>query len=187
MNEHIETKQRDPQAHGAAKADINKTLHTKVRELKAEARELDTKIQELEISAVREADGDRVVELLAEKSRLAARREALPILLRGFQVRALQAQAGALFEEAADIKPELDAAEAELEAAIKLVPELESQLEEARRAVTEKTARRDQLSNSYNSLNSAAGSARADAGCIERGEKMQFQPNRFDGIVTEID
>lgn len=176
-----DTTRKDPQARAAAKADINKTLQSKVRELRAEESDLDTKIRELEIKAVRESDADRVVELLAEKNKLAARREALPVILRGFQARALHAQAAALFEEAADIKPELDAAEVELEAAIKLVPELERQLEEARAAVNEKTAHRDQLSNSYSSLQRAAGYARADAGCIERGEPMKFEPTRFIG------
>lgn len=176
-----ETRQRDPRAHAAAKADINKTLQTKVRELRAEESELDSRIRELEIQAVREADADRVVELLAEKNKLAARREALPVILRGYQARALHAQSAALFAEAADIKPELDAAEGELQEAIKLVPELERQLAEARKAVNEKTARRDLLSNQHKSLEAAAGSARADAGCIERGEPMKFEPGRFIG------
>lgn len=175
-----ETK-KDPRAHAQAKADINKTLQTKVRELKAEGVQLEDRIRDLEVQAVRETDQERVVELLAEKNKLVARKEALPVLLRGFQARALHAQSAALFEEAAEIKPELEAAEIALEAAIKLVPDLERQLQEARDAVNQKTAERDRLSNSYNSLTKAAGYARGDAGCIERGEPMKFEPNRFIG------
>lgn len=181
MQDNTETQQRDPQAHAAAKAHINKTLQSKVRELRAEEGDLDRRIRELEVQAVREPDAERVVELLAEKNKLAARRDALPVILRGYQARALHAQSAALFEEAADIKPELEAAEVDLQAALRLVPELERQLEEAREAVNQKTARRDHLSNQHKSLSTAAGSARADAGCIERGEPMKFEPNRFIG------
>jgi chromosome segregation ATPase len=172
---------KDPRAHAAAKADINKEVQLKVRELKSEAAEIDGRIRECEIAATRETDDDRVAELLAERSRLQQRKEALPFLLRGTQARALQRQAEALFAEAADIKVDLDAAEEKLQAATACVPDLQRQLDEAIAAVKQLTAQRDQLSLHYNSLTKSAGLARADAGCIERGEPMKFGSNGYIG------
>lgn len=174
-------KRKDPREHAAAKADINIKLRDKVRELRAEETQLDQKISDLKLQAVRESDQDKVIQILAECKALEARREALPVILRGFQARALHAQAAALFEEAEDVKPDLDAAELELTAARELVPELEQRLEQAKQAVIEVEAKRDQLSGSYAALQKAAGLARADAGCIERGEPMKFEPTRFIG------
>jgi cell division protein FtsB len=61
-------------------------------------------------------------------------------------------------------------------------PDLERQLQEARTALEEITQRRDQLSRNYYDLEKGAGYARADAGCIERGEPMKFEPTRFIGL-----
>lgn len=172
---------RDPRAHAQAKADINRELQTKVRELKREAGEIDGKIRDLEIRATRESDESIVEELLGQCSKLQRRKDALPIILRGTQARALHRQAEALFAEAADVKLDLDAAEENLQVATARVPELQRQLDEALAAVAESTQQRDQLSRAYNDLTKGAGLARADAGCLERGEPMKFEPNRFIG------
>lgn len=177
-----ETKQRDPREHAAAKADINIKLKKKVSELTEEAAQIDDKIGQVELAAAREKDEARVVQLLAERKQLLERKDALPFILRGVQSRALCDQADALSEEAAEIKVDLDAAESELAAATARVPELQKQLDEAIAAVTEITQRRDVLSRNHADLEKAAGYARADARCIERGEAPKFEPGRFIGL-----
>lgn len=176
-----DNKRKDPREHARAKSDIKRQLQTKVRELRAEQAQLDQRIRDLEVKAARESDGDKVVEILAERKRCEARKEALPFLLRGEQSRALLRQAEALFEEAVDVKVDLDAAEAELETATAGVLELKRQLAEAEALLPELTTRRDALSNNHKSLTQAAGAARADAGCVERGEPCKFEPGRFLG------
>jgi len=165
-----------------AKAGINRELQTKVRELTKEAAEIDDKIREVETKATRETDESLVVSLLDERAKLQKRKEALPFILRGTQVRALLRQSEALFEEAAELKVELDAAEVEVEAASAKIPDLERQLQEAKSALETATQRRDQLSLHHASLTKGAGYARADAGCIERGEEPKFEPGRFIGF-----
>jgi chromosome segregation ATPase len=149
-------------------------LQNKVRELEREAEQIDGKIQELEVQASREVNEQRVEKLLSERSRLQSRKEAIPFLLRGIQSRALHSQAAVLEEEAANVKPDLDAAEAELVSATNRIPELQQQLDEAIAARAEAEQRRDQLAQQHYNLRSAAGKAGANARCIERGEPMKF-------------
>ena len=175
------TTKRDPREHAAAKSDINLQLQRTVKKLKEELGQIDGQIKDLEIQAAREPDADKVVGLLEERERLSKRKDALPFLLRGEQARALRRQATALREEAADVKPDLDAAELELQSATARIPELQRELEEANEALIAATRRRDELSKQYNDLSHGAGYADADAGCIERGEPMKFVPSRFIG------
>ncbi len=178
-----ESKHVDAKAveRAAAKADVRVELSKKVRELKQEAEQIDGQIQELEVQAAREADEARVVELLAERSRLERRKEALPFLLRGTQARALRRQAATVFEEAADVKAELAAAEVDVESSTKRIPELQQQLDQAVKVLAEATGRRDQLAHQHRGLEMSASYAEADAKCIERGEPMKFEPSRFIG------
>lgn len=155
-------------------AESKRELQTKVRELEQEAAEIDGLIQSLGIKATQEADENRVLELLAERSRLESRKQAIPFLLRGIQARALHSQSAALVEEAANAKADLDAAQLELEAATNRIPELQQQLDQAVAALAEAQRRRDQLAHQHHGLQSAAGNAGANARCIERGEEMQF-------------
>lgn len=156
------------------------TVRGKVRDLTREMKNIDGQIKDLELQAAREADEARVVELLAERSRLAQRKEALPFLLRGTQARALHAQADALFEEAAAVKVDLDAASAAVEAATARVADLKREAAQADNDLAASTVRHGQLERQYWDLQNGAGYAKGDANCIERGEPMKFQPNRFD-------
>jgi DNA repair exonuclease SbcCD ATPase subunit len=151
-------------------SESKRELQNKVRELEREAEQIDGKIQEIELKAAREEDEARVVELLAERSRLQSRKEAIPFLLRGIQSRALHSQKAALLEEAASVKADLDDAVLEFEAATKRVPELQQQLDQAVVALAEAERHRDKLAKQHYSLESAAGSAGANARAIERGE-----------------
>lgn len=158
-------------------------VQQEVTKLSKETKEIDGLIKEVEIKAARESNEANVVELLDERARLVQRKKALPFLLRGVQSRSLYAQAEVLFAESEEVKTELDTAEADLQTAAARVPELRRQLDEATKAVEELTKQRDQLSQQYWALDRSAKYAKSDAGCIERGEPMRFEPDRFIGVV----
>jgi predicted nucleic acid-binding Zn-ribbon protein len=151
-----------------------------VRALEKEIREIGEQIKDCELAASRETNEARVIELLAERSRLAQRKEALPFLLRGTQARALHAQADALFEEASAVKVDFDGAHATLEAATERIADLKRQTEQADKDLIAATVRHGQLERQYWDLQNSAGYAKGDANCIERGEPMSHEPNRFD-------
>lgn len=177
-SKHVNAKPAD---HAAAKADVGIELSKKVKEFKREAEEIDAKIQELELKAVREVKEQRVEQILAERSKLESRKQALPVLLRGVQARALHRQSEALYAEAADVKAELDAAELAFESATKQIPELQAQLDQAIEVRNVAEGKRDHLAGQHKSLSDSASYAAADARCIERGEEPKFVPGRFIG------
>ena len=160
-------------------------LCDKVRELTQEIEQITGQIQDVELKAARESDEGRVVDLLAERSRLISRKEALPFLLRGTQARALRKQAAALFEEASAAKADLDAAELDVVAATDRVAELQRESEQAAEVLAKATRRQHELNLEHNELSRAAGYAEGDAKCIERGEPMKFEPTRFIGVVPD--
>ncbi len=164
-----------------AKADINVQLRDKVRELTQEAEQIDGDIQKIEAAAGCEVDENRVVELLAERSRLLQRKEAMPFILRGTQARALRRQAAALYDEASEAKADLDSAESEVNSVTKRIPELQQQLDQAIEALDKATRRRDDLALQHNSLHRAASYTEGDAKCLEQGIPMKFEPQRFIG------
>lgn len=119
-------KQNEMNAPPQHPADASRaTVRNAIRELTKEMKSIDGQIQDLEIRAARETDEGRVIDLLAERSRLQQRKEALPFLLRGTQARALHAQAAALREEASAVKSEWDSAEADVVAATERLSELQ--------------------------------------------------------------
>lgn len=165
----------------AAKADVGPALSKQVQEFKREMSEIDGKIGNLELQAAREVDEQRVEQILEERSKLEKRKEALPFLLRGIQARALRRQSEALYEEAAEVKSELDVAEAAYQDATRRIPELQEQLDQAIETRNVAEGNRDQLAKQHKSLSDSASYAEADARCIERGEEPKFVPGRFIG------
>jgi chromosome segregation ATPase len=151
-----------------------------IRALELELKEIGEQIKECELAAARERDEARVIELLAERDRLARRRDALPFLLRGTKARALDAQAASLRIEAATIKTTRDDAEAAVVQATARVASLKRETEQAGAAHARVSKRRDELIKMFEDLERSASYAEGDARLIEQGLPMQFEPNRFD-------
>jgi chromosome segregation ATPase len=155
-------------------------VRDKVRALLRETKTIDARIKELELQAAREADEARVLDLLAQRAELERRKEALPFLLTGAKVRALRGQAAALREEAAAVWAELQPAKSDVESATERIAELTREAEDAAKALSEATRRRDKLAGNYHELNRGALEADSDGTNLERGQPMMFRPDRFD-------
>ncbi len=150
-----------------------------VRALEKEIREIGEQIKDCELAAGRERDEERVIELLAERTRLEKRKEALPFLLRGTKARALDTQAARLREAAAPIKTTLDDAGAAVTQATARLSALKRETEQAGADLARESKRRDELTKKLEDLERSAALAEGDARLIERGEPM-IEPNRFD-------
>ncbi len=150
-----------------------------VRALEKEIREIGEQIKDCELAAGRERDEERVIELLAERTRLEKRKEALPFLLRGTKARALDTQAARLREAAAPIKTTLDDAGAAVTQATARISALKRETEQAGADLARESKRRDELTKKLEDLERSAALAEGDARLIERGEPM-IEPNRFD-------
>ncbi len=149
------------------------------RALEKEIREIGEQIKDCELAAGRERDEERVIELLAERTRLEKRKEALPFLLRGTKARALDTQAARLREAAAPIKTTLDDAGAAVTQATARLSALKRETEQAGADLARESKRRDELTKKLEDLERSAALAEGDARLIERGEPM-IEPNRFD-------
>jgi predicted nucleic acid-binding Zn-ribbon protein len=150
-----------------------------IRALEKEIREIGEQIKDCELAAGRERDEERVIELLAERTRLEKRKEALPFLLRGTKARALDTQAARLREAAAPIKTTLDDAGAAVTQATARLSALKRETEQAGADLARESKRRDELTKKLEDLERSAALAEGDARLIERGEPM-IEPNRFD-------
>ncbi len=150
-----------------------------IRALEKEIREIGEQIKDCELAAGRERDEERVIELLAERTRLEKRKEALPFLLRGTKARALDSQAARLREAAAPIKTTLDDAGAAVTQATARISALKRETEQAGADLARESKRRDELTKKLEDLERSAALAEGDARLIERGEPM-IEPNRFD-------
>jgi predicted nucleic acid-binding Zn-ribbon protein len=150
-----------------------------IRALEKEIREIGEQIKDCELAAGRERDEERVIELLAERTRLEKRKEALPFLLRGTKARALDTQAARLREAAAPIKTTLDDAGAAVTQATARISALKRETEQAGADLARESKRRDELTKKLEDLERSAALAEGDARLIERGEPM-IEPNRFD-------